>query len=161
MYYQLNQFNNPDNAMAHYKTTGPEVYRDTLGKITHFVASTGTTGTCMGVSKYLKEQNPNIKVVGVRPASNNRIAGMVRWTPEFEPKIFERNRLDYMFDVSEEESMLMARRMAKEECIFAGHSSGSSLVAALRLAQTMEEGVIVFIVCDRGDRYLSTSLFDL
>ena len=114
MYYQLNQFNNPDNAMAHYKTTGPEIYRDTLGKVTHFVASTGTTGTCMGVSRYLKEQNPNIKIVGVRPASNNRIAGMVRWTPEFEPKIFERNRLDYMFDVSEEESMQMTRRMARE-----------------------------------------------
>ncbi|MEK6478119.1 cysteine synthase CysM [Catalinimonas sp. 4WD22] len=159
-YYMLNQFANPDNYGMHYKTTGPEIWRDTKGKVTHFVSAMGTTGTIMGVSRYLKEQNPNIQIVGTQPTEGSSIPGIRRWSPEYLPKIFERERVDRIIDVSEDEARIMARRLAKEEAILSGMSSGGALQAALKLAEELEEGVIVFIVCDRGDRYLSSDLFD-
>lgn len=158
-YFMLNQFANPDNYAQHYKTTGPEIWRDTDGKITHFVSAMGTTGTIMGVSRYLKEQNPNVQIVGTQPTDGSSIPGIRRWSPEFLPKIFEPHRVDRVIDVSEAEATLMTRRMAKEEGILAGMSSGGALHAALKIAEEIEEGVIVHIVCDRGDRYLSSDLF--
>lgn len=158
-YYMLNQFANPDNYGMHYKTTGPEIYRDTQGQVTHFVSSMGTTGTIMGVSRYLKEQNPDIQIVGVQPTEGSSIPGIRRWSPEFLPKIFEDHRVDKKIDVSTEEAVIMTRRLAKEEGILAGMSSGGTMHAALQLAQSLESGVIVSIVCDRGDRYLSSNLF--
>jgi len=158
-YYILNQFANPDNYNAHYKTTGPEVWKDTNGLITHFVSAMGTTGTIMGVSRYLKEQNKNIQIVGTQPTDGSSIPGIRRWSPEFLPKIFERERVDRIIDVSETEAKEMTRRMAKEEGILAGMSSGGALTAALKIASEIESGVIVFIICDRGDRYLSSDLF--
>ncbi|NVJ46482.1 MAG: pyridoxal-phosphate dependent enzyme, partial [Cytophagia bacterium] len=143
----------------HYKTTGPEIWRDTHGKVTHFVSAMGTTGTIMGVSRYLKEQNPNIQIVGTQPTDGSSIPGIRRWSPEFLPKIFEPERVDRVVDVSEDEATAMTRRMAKEEGVLAGMSSGGALYAALKIAEEIDEGVIVHIVCDRGDRYLSSDLF--
>jgi len=158
-YHILNQFANADNYMAHYKTTGPEIWKDTNGTITHFVSAMGTTGTIMGVSRYLKEQNQNIQIVGTQPADGSNIPGIRRWSPEYLPKIFEPERVDRIIDVSEEEAKAMTRRLAKEEGILAGMSSGGALAAALKIASEIESGVIVFIICDRGDRYLSSDLF--
>lgn len=158
-YYILNQFANPDNYEMHYKTTGPEIWNDTKGKITHFVSAMGTTGTIMGVSRYLKEKNKDIQIVGTQPTDGSSIPGIRRWSPEFLPKIYEPERVDRIVDVSAEEATEMTRRMAKEEAILAGMSSGGALKAAMTIADELEEGLIVFIVCDRGDRYLSSDLF--
>lgn len=158
-YFILNQFANEDNYGMHYATTGPEIWRDTDGKITHFVSAMGTTGTIMGVSRYLKEQNSNIQIVGTQPTDGSSIPGIRRWSPEFLPKIFEPERVDRVIDVSETQAREMTKRLAKEESILAGMSSGGALSAALELAQEIKQGVIVFIVCDRGDRYLSSDLF--
>jgi S-sulfo-L-cysteine synthase (O-acetyl-L-serine-dependent) len=158
-YHILNQFANADNYMAHYRTTGPEIWRDTDKKITHFVSAMGTTGTIMGVSRFLKEQNPAIQIVGTQPKEGSSIPGIRRWSPQFLPKIFERERVDRIVDVSEDEARTMARRLAKEEGILAGMSSGGALTAALQIASELDSGVVVFIICDRGDRYLSSDLF--
>ncbi len=159
-YFQLNQFSNPDNWGIHYKTTGPEIWRDTNGDITHFVSSMGTTGTIMGVSRYLKEQSKNIQIVGAQPTDGSSIPGIRRWSPEFLPAIYEPERVDQIIDVSEEQARTMTKRMAKEEGILAGMSSGGSLWVALQVANKIDTGVIVCITCDRGDRYLSSDLFD-
>lgn len=158
-YHILNQFANPDNYRIHYTTTGPEIWRDTAGTITHFVSAMGTTGTIMGVSRYLKEQNPAVQIVGTQPTDGACIPGIRRWSPEFLPKIFERERVDRILDVSEQDARIFTKRLAKEEGILAGMSSGGALSAAVRLAGELEKGVIVFIICDRGDRYLSSDLF--
>ncbi len=158
-YYMLNQFGNPDNYKMHYKTTGPEIWKDTKGKITHFVSAMGTTGTIMGVSRYLKEQNPGVKIVGTQPTDGSKIPGIRRWSPEFLPAIFEADRVDQTIDISETEARKMTQRLAHEEGILAGMSSGGALVAALKVAENLEEGLIVCITCDRGDRYLSSDLF--
>ncbi|MGY6522865.1 MAG: cysteine synthase CysM [Mongoliitalea sp.] len=158
-YVMLDQFANPDNYMAHYYSTGPEIWRDTEGKVTHFVSAMGTTGTIMGVSKFLKEKNPAIQIVGTQPTDGSNIPGIRRWSPEFLPKIFDPSRVDRVIDVSQDQATTMTRRMAKEEGILAGMSSGGALHAALQLAQELEQGVIVCITCDRGDRYLSSDLF--
>ena len=158
-YHILNQFANPDNYAAHYKTTGPEIWNDTMGNVTHFVSSMGTTGTIMGVSRYLKEQNKGIQIIGIQPTDGSSIPGIRRWSPEFLPKIFERQRVDRIIDVSETEAREMTRRLAREEGILAGMSSGGGLVAALKVAAEIKSGMIVFIICDRGDRYLSSDLF--
>ena len=159
-YLMLNQFSNPDNPGMHYKTTGPEIWNDTDGKITHFVSSMGTTGTIMGVSKYLKEVNPNVQIVGCQPTDGSRIPGIRKWPEAYLPKIFDRNRVDRVIELDEKEARIMARRLAREEAIFSGMSSGGAAHAAIELSKELEEGVIVFIVCDRGDRYLSSDLFD-
>jgi len=159
-YFQLNQFANPDNYRFHEKTTGPEIWRDTGGKITHFVSAMGTTGTIMGVSRYLKSQNPDVQIVGTQPTEGSSIPGIRRWSPEYLPKIFEADRVDRTIDVSEEEATDMTRRMAKEEGIMGGMSSGGALTAAIKLSEELDEGVIVCITCDRGDRYLSSELFE-
>ena len=158
-YYLLNQFANSDNYMAHYKTTGPELWRDTEGQITHFVSSMGTTGTIMGCSKFLKEKNADIQIVGCQPTEGSSIPGIRRWPEAYLPKIFDPSRVDRVMDISEVEATQMARRLAKEEGLFAGMSSGGACSAAIKLAQELEEGIIVFIACDRGDRYLSSELF--
>jgi cysteine synthase B len=158
-YYILNQFANADNYLAHYRTTGPEIWKDTQGTITHFVSAMGTTGTIMGVSRYLKEKNANIQIVGTQPTEGSNIPGIRRWTPEFLPKIFDRDRVDRIVDISQDEARSMTRRLAREEGILAGMSSGGALTAALQIADELETGVIVFIICDRGDRYLSSDLF--
>ncbi|MBC6110336.1 cysteine synthase CysM [Pedobacter fastidiosus] len=158
-YFLLNQFSNPDNYLAHYKTTGPEIWRDTEESITHFVSSMGTTGTIMGCSRFLKEQNHNIQIVGCQPTEGSSIPGIRRWPKEYLPKIFEPERVDRVMDVTEVEAVEMARKLAKMEGIFGGMSSGGACAAALKLAQEIEKGVIVFIACDRGDRYLSSDLF--
>jgi cysteine synthase B len=158
-YYLLNQFANPDNFMAHYKTTGPEIWRDTAGKITHFVSSMGTTGTIMGVSRYLKEKNPSVQIVGCQPTEESSIPGIRRWAPEYLPKIYEPSRVDRILDISQADATAMTRRLAREEGIFAGMSSGGAASAAIRLSRELSEGLIVFIACDRGDRYLSSNLF--
>lgn len=159
-YLMLNQFANPDNYMMHYRTTGPEIWRDTDKKITHFVSSMGTTGTIMGVSKFLKEQNPNVQIVGCQPTDGSRIPGIRKWPEAYLPKIFDRSRVDRTIELDEKEARAMTKRLAKEEAIFAGMSSGGAAHAAIQLANELESGVIVFIVCDRGDRYLSSDLFD-
>jgi len=158
-YFLLNQFANPDNYLAHYHTTGPEIWKDTEGQITHFVSSMGTTGTIMGCSRYFKEVNPDIQIVGCQPTEGSSIPGIRRWPVEYLPKIFEPERVDRVMDISEAEATLMARRLAKEEAIFAGMSSGGAMAAAVKLAAELTEGTIVFICCDRGDRYLSSELF--
>ena len=158
-YYQLNQFANPDNYAAHYKTTGPEIWSDTEGKITHFVSAMGTTGTIMGCSKYLKEKSDKIQIVGCQPTDGSSIPGIRRWPEAYLPKIFDPKRVDKVMDVSEQEATDMTRKLAKVEGIFCGMSSGGAAAASIRLAQDLKEGVIVFIVCDRGDRYLSSDLF--
>ena len=155
----LDQFANPDNPEAHYRTTGPEIWRDTEGKITHFVSSMGTTGTIMGCSRYLKEQNPAIQIVGVQPTEGAQIPGIRKWPEEYVPKICDSSRVDRMIYVSQQDAEETTRRMAREEGIFAGISSGGALWAALQLSKEVENAVIVSIVCDRGDRYLSTGVF--
>jgi len=155
----LNQFANPDNYQAHYKTTGPEIWKDTNQSITHFVSSMGTTGTIMGCSRFFKEKNPAIQIVGCQPTEESSIPGIRRWPKEYLPKIFEPERVDRVIDVSQQEATLMARQLAKVEAIFAGMSTGGAATAAFRLAQEIDKGVIVFIACDRGDRYLSSELF--
>ncbi|MEM7373960.1 MAG: cysteine synthase CysM [Bacteroidota bacterium] len=159
-YFMLNQFANPDNYKMHYRTTGPEIWRDTEGKITHFVSAMGTTGTIMGVSRYLKEQNPAVQIVGTQPTDGSRIPGIRRWSPEFLPKIYEARRVDRIIDVSRDQATDMTRQLAKKEGILAGMSSGGALRAALTVASELEEGIVVSIVCDRGDRYLSSELFE-
>jgi cysteine synthase B len=157
-YYLLNQFSNPDNYLAHYKTTGPEIWRDTEHQITHFVSSMGTTGTIMGCSRYFKEQNPSIQIVGCQPTEESSIPGIRRWSKEYLPKIFEPERVDRVMDISQAEAVEHARKLAKMEGIFAGMSSGGAASAAIRLARELDKGVVVFICCDRGDRYLSSDL---
>jgi cysteine synthase B len=158
-YFLLNQFANPDNYLAHYKTTGPEVWNDTHGGITHFVSSMGTTGTIMGTSMFLKEKNSAIQIVGCQPTEASSIPGIRRWAPAYLPKIFDPSRVDRTMDISQEEATEMTRRLAKEEGIFAGMSSGGAASAAIRLGKELHSGLIVFVVCDRGDRYLSSNLF--
>jgi cysteine synthase B len=155
----LNQFANPDNPLAHYEGTGPEIWRDTDGKITHFVSSMGTTGTIMGTSRYLKEMNPAIQIVGVQPKDGAQIPGIRKWPQEYLPEICDFSRIDRMIEVGQPEAEEMTRRLAREEGIFAGISSGGAMHAALQLSQEVENAVIVSIVCDRGDRYLSTGVF--
>ncbi|MER0169868.1 MAG: cysteine synthase CysM [Nitrosomonas sp.] len=155
----LDQFANPDNPLAHYESTAPEIWRDTQGKITHFVSSMGTTGTIMGCSRFFKEQPAPVKVIGVQPEEGAQIPGIRKWSPAYLPKIFDAKQVDDMIYVSQPEAEEMTRRLAREEGIFAGISSGGALVAALRVSATVENAVIVFIVCDRGDRYLSTGVF--
>ena len=159
-YFLLNQFANPDNYQMHYRTTGPEIWNDTNGEITHFVSAMGTTGTIMGTSRYLKEQNPDVQIIGTQPKDGSRIPGIRRWSKEYLPKIFDPARVDRIIDVSQEEAREMTRRLAKEEGILAGMSSGGALTAAVKLAEELSEGLIVFIICDRGDRYLSSDLFE-
>ncbi len=156
----LDQFANPDNPRAHYEGTGPEIWRDTKGKVTHFVSAMGTTGTIMGVSKYLKEKNPDIQIVGVQPEGEESIPGIRRWPEAYLPKIYNRSQVDRIIDITPRESEDMTKRLAAEEGIFAGISSGGAISAALRLSATVENAVIVAIVCDRGDRYISSGLFD-
>lgn len=158
-YYLLNQFANPDNYLAHYKTTGPEIWRDTKSTITHFVSSMGTTGTIMGTSMFLKEKNPAIQIVGCQPTEESSIPGIRRWPEAYLPKIFDPSRVDRVMDVSQAEATAMTRKLANVEGIFAGMSSGGAAAVALRLSAELDLGVIVFIVCDRGDRYLSSDLF--
>jgi len=155
----LDQFSNPDNPCAHYETTGPEIWRDTGGRITHFVSAMGTTGTIMGTSRYLKEQNPEIQIVGVQPEEGASIPGIRRWTPEYLPKIFEASRVDMTLEMGQEDAETTTLRLASEEGIFCGISSGGAVAAALRLSSQVENAVIVAIICDRGDRYLSTNIF--
>jgi cysteine synthase B len=155
----LDQFSNPDNPLAHYETTGPEIWRDTEGQVTHFVSAMGTTGTIMGTSRYLKEQNPNITIVGVQPAEGAKIPGIRRWPEEYLPSIFEASRVDITLDISQEEAEETTRALAAREGIFCGISSGGAVAAALKLSQQVENAVIVSIICDRGDRYLSTNVF--
>jgi len=159
-YQMLNQFANDDNWKAHYRTTGPEIWKDTAGKVTHFVSSMGTTGTIMGTSTYLKEQNKNVTIVGVQPKDESKIPGIRKWPKEYLPKIFDPSKVDQIMEVSEDEARIMAKRLAKEEGIFAGMSSGGATVAALKIAASLKSGLIVSIICDRGDRYLSSDLFD-
>ena len=155
----LDQFANPDNWDAHYKTTGPEIWRDTEGKVTHFVSSMGTTGTIMGVSRYLKEQNSNIEIIGVQPTEGSSIPGIRRWPKAYLPKIFDPARVDRTLDVSQKQAEDMTRRMAREEGIFCGISAAGAIVAALEVSAQVENAVIVTIICDRGDRYISTGVF--
>lgn len=155
----LNQFANFDNPLAHYQTTGPEIWRDTNGEITHFVSAMGTTGTIMGTSRYLKEQNPKVQVVGVQPVDGASIPGIRRWPTEYLPDIFEPERVDMIIDMEQDVAEDTMRRLAAEEGIFCGVSSGGAVAAALRLSQQVENAVIVSIICDRGDRYLSTGVF--
>ena len=158
-YFMLNQFANPDNWKAHYKTTGPEIWNDTNKKITHFVSSMGTTGTIMGVSRFLKEQNNDVQIVGCQPTDGSSIPGIRKWPEAYLPKIFDKNRVDRVMEVTQENATAMTRRLAKEEAVFAGMSSGGAAWAAVELAKELTSGVVVFIVCDRGDRYLSSELF--
>lgn len=159
--FVLNQFANPDNAEAHYLTTGPEIWAQTQGKITHFVSAMGTTGTIMGTSKYLKEQNPAIQIVGLQPEDGASIAGIRRWPKEYLPSIFEPERIDRIMDIRQIDAEMTMRRLARSEGISAGVSSGGAVWAALEIAKTNPDAVIVCIVCDRGDRYLSTGLFSV
>ncbi|WXA04248.1 cysteine synthase CysM [Mangrovimonas cancribranchiae] len=158
-YFMLNQFANDDNWKAHYKTTGPEIWRDTNGEITHFVSAMGTTGTIMGVSTFLKEKNPNVTIVGAQPKDGAKIPGIRKWPEAYLPKIFNKDKVDQIVEVSEKDAREVANRLAKEEGVFAGMSSGGSVASALKIAQTIDKGVIVAIICDIGDRYLSSDLF--
>ena len=156
----LNQFGNDDNWQAHYATTGPEIWRDTNNKITHFVSSMGTTGTIMGTSTFLKEQDKNVQIVGVQPGDEARIPGIRKWPKEYLPSIFDESKVDRVMEVNEQEARTMTARLAEEEGIFAGMSSGGAAAAAVKLCSELESGVVVSIVCDRGDRYLSSDLFE-
>ncbi|GAB3708357.1 cysteine synthase B [Spirosoma flavus] len=158
-YLMLNQFANPDNYLAHYRTTGPEIWRDTSGTITHFVSSMGTTGTIMGTSRFLKEQNPDVQIVGCQPTDGSSIPGIRKWPVEYLPKIFEPQRVDRVMEISTEDATSMTRKLASVEGVFAGMSSGGAVHAAVELAKELESGTIVCIICDRGDRYLSSNLF--
>ncbi len=159
-YFALNQFGNSDNWKAHYHTTGPEIWRDTQGKVTHFVSSMGTTGTIMGTSCYLKEQSKHIQIIGVQPGDGSKIPGIRKWPEAYLPAIYQPKRVDRIIEVSDTEAAQMARRLAQDEGIFSGMSSGGAAIAALKLCEELTEGVVVSIVCDRGDRYLSSGLFD-
>lgn len=159
-YVMLNQFANDDNWKAHYNTTGPEVWRDTEGTVTHFVSAMGTTGTIIGTSTFLKEQNPAIQIVGAQPSDGSQIPGIRKWPQEYLPKIFDASKVDVTIEVTEAEARAMTKRLAREEGIFAGMSSGGSVAAACKIAESIDSGVIVAIICDRGDRYLSSDLFD-
>lgn len=159
-FVMLNQFGNPDNWKAHYKTTGPEIWNDTDQNVTHFVSAMGTTGTIMGVSTYLKEQNPDIQIIGAQPTDESSIPGIRKWPEEYLPKIFDPKRVDRIEEVSQEQARVMTKRLAKEEGVFAGMSSGGSATVATRIANELKSGTIVCIICDRGDRYLSSDLFD-
>ncbi len=159
-YLMLNQFANPDNYNMHYRTTGPEIWRDTKGTVTHFVSAMGTTGTIMGVSRYLKEQNPNVQIVGCQPTDGSRIPGIRKWPEAYLPKIFDRSRVDRIIELAESDARKMAIRLAREEAIFSGMSSGGAVHAAIELSKELSSGVIVCIICDRGDRYLSSDLFE-
>ena len=159
-YTLLNQFENDDNWKAHYKTTGPEIWEATEGKVTHFVSAMGTTGTITGTSTYLKEKNKNIMIVGGQPADGARIPGIRKWSPDYVPKFFDPKKVDIVLDVSEKNAKAMAIRLAREEGVFAGMSSGGSVYCALKIADSIDKGVIVAIICDIGDRYLSSSLFE-
>lgn len=158
-YFILDQFANADNYKMHYRTTGPEIWRDTNKEITHFVSAMGTTGTIMGVSRFLKEQDPKVQIIGTQPTEGSCIPGIRRWSPEFLPKIFERERVDRIMDVKETDARNYTKKLANEEGILAGMSSGGALSAAIRLSDELDSGLIVFVVCDRGDRYLSSDLF--
>ncbi|ATM00571.1 cysteine synthase B [Aeromonas sp. CA23] len=155
----LDQFNNPANPDAHYQSTGPEIWRQSEGAVTHFVSAMGTTGTIMGVSRYLKEQNPAVQVIGLQPAEGSQIPGIRRWSAAYLPAIFEPQRVDRVLDVTQQEALLMMRRLAREEGICCGVSSGGAVAGALRVAAEIKQGVVVVIICDRGDRYLSTGVF--
>ncbi|MEN9584331.1 MAG: hypothetical protein RLZZ616_1337 [Pseudomonadota bacterium] len=155
----LDQFNNPANPDAHYQSTGPEIWRQSEGAVTHFVSAMGTTGTIMGVSRYLKEQNPAVQVIGLQPAQGSQIPGIRRWPAAYQPAIFEPQRVDRVLDVTQEEALVMMRRLAREEGICCGVSSGGAVAGALRVAAEIKRGVVVVIICDRGDRYLSTGVF--
>ncbi|MDX2503308.1 MAG: cysteine synthase CysM [Gammaproteobacteria bacterium] len=155
----LDQFSNQDNPIAHYFGTGPEIWRDTQGEITHFVSSMGTTGTIMGTSRFLKEKNPDVQIVGVQPTEGSQIPGIRRWPEEYLPKIYNAKEVDTILDVTQEEAENTVRQLASEEGIFAGVSSGGAVAAALKLSETVENATIVAIICDRGDRYLSTGVF--
>ena len=159
-YFMLNQFANPDNPGMHYKTTGPEIWKDTAGTITHFVSSMGTTGTIMGVSKYLKEQNEAVQIVGCQPADGAQIPGIRKWPAAYMPKIFDKKRVDRTIEIAEKDARIMAKRLAREEAVFSGLSSGGAIHAAIELSKELSSGVIVAIICDRGDRYLSSDIFD-
>ena len=159
-YLMLNQFANDDNWKAHYNTTGPEIWRDTNGTVTHFVSAMGTTGTIIGTSTYLKEQNPAVQIIGAQPSEGSQIPGIRKWPQEYLPKIFQASKVDRTIDVSEKEARAMTKRLALEEGVFAGMSSGGAVTVAVKLAEELESGVIVAIICDRGDRYLSSDLFD-
>ena len=156
----LDQFANPDNPAAHYEGTGPELWRQTGGTITHFVSSMGTTGTIMGCSAYLKERNPAVQIVGLQPDADSQIPGIRRWPPAYLPRIFDRARVDRVLDISQEEAEGTMRRLAREEGIFCGPSAGGAVAGALRISREVEDAVIVAVICDRGDRYLSTGVFD-
>ncbi|MFC6102022.1 cysteine synthase CysM [Olivibacter domesticus] len=158
-YFVLNQFANPDNYLAHYHTTGPEIWKDTNGQITHFVSAMGTTGSIMGNSMFLKEKNPAIQIIGCQPTEESSIPGIRRWPIEYLPKIYDPKRVDRVIDISQQDATFQARQMAKEEGIFVGMSTGGALSASLQIASELESGLIVFIACDRGDRYLSSDLF--
>jgi S-sulfo-L-cysteine synthase (O-acetyl-L-serine-dependent) len=155
----LDQFANPDNPLAHYRGTGPEIWRDTNGAITHFVSAMGTTGTIMGVSRYLKEQNPAVTIIGAQPAEGSQIPGIRKWPEAYLPRIYDRRRVDRIEQVSQGEAEAMTRRLASEEGIFCGISAGGACAVALRISREVEHATIVFVVCDRGDRYLSTGVF--
>jgi cysteine synthase B len=155
----LDQFANPDNPLAHYESTGPEIWEDTEGKVTHFVSAMGTTGTIMGTSKFLKEQNPAIQIIGVQPEGDSKIPGIRRWPKEYLPKIYQADRVDRIIDIDQQTAENLTRALASEEGIFAGVSSGGAVAAALRVSEEVENAVIVVIICDRGDRYLSTGIF--
>jgi S-sulfo-L-cysteine synthase (O-acetyl-L-serine-dependent) len=159
-YIMLNQFANDDNWKAHYKTTGPEIWDDTDGKITHFVCTMGTTGTIMGTSTFLKEKNPAIQIIGAQPTDGSQIPGIRKWPQEYLPKIYDASKVDTILEVSEAEARAMTKRLAKEEGIFAGMSSGGSVATAIKVANKLESGIVVAIICDQGDRYLSSDLFD-
>ena len=158
-YTLLNQFENDDNWKAHYKTTGPEIWRDTNGEVTHFVSAMGTTGTIMGTSTFLKEKNKNITIIGAQPADGSKIPGIRKWTPDYVPTIFNRSKVDEVIEVCEGEAKIMTQRLAKEEAIFAGMSSGGAVATALKVVEKLDRGTVVVIICDRGDRYLSSNLF--
>ena len=155
----LNQFDNADCPLAHYETTGPEIWRDTQGTVTHFVSAMGTTGTIMGTSRYLKEQHAAVQVIGAQPAEGSQIPGIRRWPVEYLPKIFDAKRVDGMIDVTQQEAISMTRHLAREEGIFCGMSSGGAVAVALKVAAQLQSGTVVTIICDRGDRYLSSDLF--